>query len=79
MLLTQPRALVPAPRESNADISTASHVEAALTSRLLQSAVHALELYGVDLGKELGLYAALHSGDPANPSELARHTGIAPR
>ena len=53
--------------------------EEALTSRLLQSTIHALELYGVYLGKELGLYAALTSGRALAPSELAREAGIAPR
>ena len=53
--------------------------EQALTSRLLQSTIQALELYGVYLGKELGLYAALASRGPLTPVELARVTGIAPR
>ena len=53
--------------------------EEALTSRLLESTVHALELYGIHLGKELGLYAALQSRGPLTPPELARDTSIAPR
>jgi 2-polyprenyl-3-methyl-5-hydroxy-6-metoxy-1,4-benzoquinol methylase len=53
--------------------------EDALTSRLLQSTIHALELYGIYLGKELGLYAMLASRGPLTPVELARETGIAPR
>jgi 2-polyprenyl-3-methyl-5-hydroxy-6-metoxy-1,4-benzoquinol methylase len=53
--------------------------EDALASRLLQSTVHALELYGVYLGKALGLYAALASRGPLTPMELARDTGIASR
>ena len=53
--------------------------EEALTSRLLQSTVQALELYGVYLGKELGLYAVLKSRGPLTPAELARVAGIAPR
>lgn len=53
--------------------------EAALASRLLQSTVQALELYGVYLGKELGLYDALAARGSLTPPELARHTGIAPR
>lgn len=72
MLLTQPDPSVSAP-------TVASHIEEALTSRLLQSTIYALELYGIYLGKELGLYAALQSGDAATPPELARHAGIAPR
>lgn len=54
-------------------------IEEAFTSRLLQSTVHALELYGVYLGKELGLYAALHSCGPLTASELSREARIAPR
>ena len=53
--------------------------EEALTTRLLQSTIHALELYGIYLGKELGLYEALKSGQRITPSELARAAGIAPR
>jgi SAM-dependent methyltransferase len=56
-----------------------SCIEDVLSSRLLQSATQALELYGIHLGKELGLYAALKSGNALTPIELARHTGIAPR
>ena len=56
-----------------------SNTEEALTSRLLQSTIQALELYGVYLGKELGLYAALQSCGPLAPVELARQAGIAPR
>ena len=51
----------------------------ALTSRLLQSAIHALELHSIYLGKDLGLYAALQSGESVTPPELARRAGIAPR
>lgn len=53
--------------------------EDALTSRLLQSTIHALELYGIYVGTELGLYAALKSCGPLTPDELARETTIAPR
>ena len=53
--------------------------EEALTARLLQSTIHALELYGIYLGKELGLYTALKSGGRLTPPELARAAGIAPR
>jgi 2-polyprenyl-3-methyl-5-hydroxy-6-metoxy-1,4-benzoquinol methylase len=58
---------------------TAIAAEEALTARLLQSTVQALELFGVYLGKELGLYAALRSGRALTPGELAARTGIAPR
>lgn len=50
--------------------------EEALTSRLLQSTIHALELYGIYLGKELGLYAALKSRGPLTPVELAHEARI---
>lgn len=53
--------------------------EDALTSRVLQATIHALELYGIYLGKELGLYDALKSGRRMTPSELAHAAGIAPR
>ena len=52
--------------------------EAALSARLIQSTIHALEIYGIYLGKELGLYAAL-AGGPLTPPELALAAGIAPR
>src|SRR5215207_2917197 len=53
--------------------------EEALTARLLQSTTQALELYGIYLGKELGLYAALRAQGPLTPSGLAQAAGIAPR
>ncbi len=58
---------------------TAVAAEEALSSRLLKSTVHALELFGLYLGKELGLYEALQSGRSLTPLELAQETGIAPR
>ena len=51
----------------------------ALTTRLIESATHALELYGIYLGKELGLYAALHAHGPLTPPALATAAGIARR
>lgn len=59
------------------DVSTSE--EDALAARLMQSTVSALELYGIHLGKELGLYAVLRSQGPMSPPELARAAGIAPR
>jgi 2-polyprenyl-3-methyl-5-hydroxy-6-metoxy-1,4-benzoquinol methylase len=53
--------------------------EEALTSRLLQSTVQALELFGVYLGKELGLYEAFEGDRSLTPVELAERTGIAVR
>jgi 2-polyprenyl-3-methyl-5-hydroxy-6-metoxy-1,4-benzoquinol methylase len=58
---------------------TVPATEDALTTRLLQSTIAALELYGIYLGKELGLYAALRTGGPVTPAELAARTGIAVR
>jgi SAM-dependent methyltransferase len=57
----------------------AQTTEEALTGRLLQATIHALELYGIYLGKALGLYEALTSGRRLTPAELARIAGIAPR
>jgi SAM-dependent methyltransferase len=79
MLLTQPDTSGSASRESNANAAAVPPSEDALTTRLLQSTIHALEVYSVYLGKELGLYAALQSGEWVTPPELARHAGIAPR
>jgi 2-polyprenyl-3-methyl-5-hydroxy-6-metoxy-1,4-benzoquinol methylase len=45
--------------------------EEALTARLLQSTTLALELFGIYLGKELGLYDILRSGARVTSSELA--------
>jgi 2-polyprenyl-3-methyl-5-hydroxy-6-metoxy-1,4-benzoquinol methylase len=56
--------------------SAVPSTEEALTRRLLQSTIGALELYGVYLGKELGLYEALKSGAPKSPQELAAVAGI---
>jgi hypothetical protein len=53
--------------------------EDALTTRLFQATIHALGLYGIYLGKELGLYEALKSERRLTPPELARTVGIAPR
>lgn len=53
--------------------------EDALAARLIQSTIGALELYGIHLGKELGLYALLRSQGAMSPSDLARTAGIAPR
>src|SRR5688500_14066407 len=79
MLLTQPDTSGSASRVSKANAAAVTHIEDALTTRLLQWTIHALELYCIYLGKELGLYAALQSGVWVTPPELARHAGIAPR
>src|SRR5262245_50180553 len=54
-------------------------IEEALTERVLQSTTQALELYGIYLGKELGLYDAMKSGRRLTPPQLAEAAGIAPR
>jgi 2-polyprenyl-3-methyl-5-hydroxy-6-metoxy-1,4-benzoquinol methylase len=77
-LPTKPDATSPALPEVVAS-STDAMTEEALASRVLQSTIHALELYGIYLGKELGLYAALAAGRPVTPLELAREARIAPR
>ena len=59
--------------------SAALTAEEALTSRLLQSTTQALELYGIYLGKELGLYDVLKSGRRFTAPELADAADIAPR
>jgi len=79
MLLTQPDISGSASRESKTTAAAVSHIEDALTARLLQSTIHALELYSIYLGKELGLYAALQSDEWVTPPDLARRAGIAPR
>lgn len=53
--------------------------EEALSTRLLQATIDALELFGVYLGKELGLYAAMHAAGPLTPRQLASTAGIGPR
>jgi 2-polyprenyl-3-methyl-5-hydroxy-6-metoxy-1,4-benzoquinol methylase len=47
-----------------------------LDERLVESATAALELYGVHLGRALGLYAALAGRGPLTPAELADAAGI---
>ncbi len=47
----------------------------ALSGRLLDSLVGAMELYTVHLGRELGLYAALRGG-PLTASELAKAADV---
>ena len=53
--------------------------EDALMTRLLESTTQALELYGIHLGKELGLYEAMRFGNPVTPPQLADATGVALR
>lgn len=53
--------------------------EDALAARVLHATIEALEVYGIYLGKTLGLYAALHAAGPLSPPELAARAAIAPR
>jgi 2-polyprenyl-3-methyl-5-hydroxy-6-metoxy-1,4-benzoquinol methylase len=48
----------------------------ALTERLFQSTIHAMELYNIYLGKELDLYRVLHEKGPLAAGELAAEAGI---
>ena len=53
--------------------------EDSLSERIFQSTIHALELFGVYLGKRLGLYEALRRQGPLSPLGLAQAAGIDPR
>jgi len=53
--------------------------EDALTERLFQGTIHTLELFGVYLGKRLGLYRSLAERGAQTPLELAESAGIAVR
>jgi 2-polyprenyl-3-methyl-5-hydroxy-6-metoxy-1,4-benzoquinol methylase len=48
----------------------------ALAERLFQSAIATLDLYGIYLGDQLGLYRALAARGPSNSSELAEAAEI---
>jgi 2-polyprenyl-3-methyl-5-hydroxy-6-metoxy-1,4-benzoquinol methylase len=56
-----------------------SFSEEQLSDRLFQAMIHTLELFGVYLGKRLGLYAVLHAQGPLTPGGLAAAAGIAER
>lgn len=56
-----------------------SFSEEHLSDRLFQALVHTLELFGVYLGKRLGLYTTLHAHGPLSPGGLAAAAGIAER
>jgi 2-polyprenyl-3-methyl-5-hydroxy-6-metoxy-1,4-benzoquinol methylase len=58
---------------------TPSFSEEQLSDRLFQAMIHTLELFGVYLGKRLGLYAALNAKGPLTAAGLAAATGIAER
>lgn len=58
-----------------------SHItrEDVLTERLFQGTIHTLELFSIYLGKQLGLYAALHAQARQTSAQLAARAGIDPR
>ena len=56
-----------------------SFSEEQLADRLFQATIHTVEMFGVYLGKRLGLYAALHARGPLTPAGLASAAGIAER
>jgi 2-polyprenyl-3-methyl-5-hydroxy-6-metoxy-1,4-benzoquinol methylase len=60
-------------------VTTPSFSEERLTDRLFQAMIHTLELFGVYVGKRLGLYATLQAKGPLTPSGLASAAGIAER
>jgi precorrin-6B methylase 2 len=51
----------------------------ALSERLFQATIHTLELYGVYLGRTLGLYHTLHRRGPLSAPRLAAAASISPR
>ena len=62
-------------------MTTVSDVDARelLAGRLVDGLTQALELFGVYLGVELGLYRALAEFGAVTEAELAGHAGVAPR
>ena len=50
-----------------------------LSERLFEATIHTLELFGVYLGKRLGLYALLHAHSPLTAGALSAGASIAPR
>jgi 2-polyprenyl-3-methyl-5-hydroxy-6-metoxy-1,4-benzoquinol methylase len=56
-----------------------SFSEEALSDRLFQATIQTMELFGVYLGKRLGLYGALHARGPLTVGGLAAAAGIAER
>jgi SAM-dependent methyltransferase len=51
----------------------------ALVGRLFQSAIGAMEVFCIDLGRRLGYYEALAGGDAITPAQLAAATGTVER
>jgi 2-polyprenyl-3-methyl-5-hydroxy-6-metoxy-1,4-benzoquinol methylase len=59
--------------------AAAAFSEAGLSDRLFQATIQTMELFGVYLGKRLGLYATLHARGPMTVAGLAAAAGIAER
>jgi 2-polyprenyl-3-methyl-5-hydroxy-6-metoxy-1,4-benzoquinol methylase len=57
----------------------AAFSEEQLADRLFQATIQTMEMFGVYLGKRLGLYAALQARGPLTPGGLAAAAGIAER
>jgi 2-polyprenyl-3-methyl-5-hydroxy-6-metoxy-1,4-benzoquinol methylase len=53
--------------------------EEALADRLFQATIQTMEMFGVYLGKRLGLYETLHARGPLTTAGLAEAAGIAER
>lgn len=51
----------------------------AIAERLFNATIQTLELFGVYLGRTLGLYRALHRSGPLSPRQLAKTADIAER
>lgn len=56
-----------------------NEARASLDERLLEAAVGTLEIFGVYLGRKLGLYAAITAAGSVTAARLARDAGIAER
>src|SRR5262245_20447271 len=48
----------------------------AISERIFIATIHTLELYGVYLGRALGLYRALHREGPQNARQLSASAGV---
>jgi len=71
--------LATTPAEIPTSERPAEEVMGELVERLMGSTIGALEMFGVYLGRRLGLYRCLQAADPATPAGLAARAGIAER
>jgi predicted O-methyltransferase YrrM len=74
--LSDPAADIAAP---GAPASAPAGATEALAERLFQATIDFLEIASIHLGRKLGYYAELATGEPATAAELARKTGTATR